>query len=139
VLHDSLGVQTPFRPTPPTVPALCGRASSGIGRSAAVALAKEGFTVYAGVRKEADAESIRALAATVNPGVLKPLLIDVANSETITNAVAEVTAAGVSDTPPITPLLTSLCMCNGRSVKSQDVFTQSWTACQLYRMGRCAP
>src|SRR5512142_620008 len=35
--------------------------SSGIGREAALALARRGFTVFATVRKDADAEALRAL------------------------------------------------------------------------------
>ena len=35
--------------------------SSGIGRAIALGLAKHGFTVFASVRKEADAESLRRL------------------------------------------------------------------------------
>ena len=35
-------------------------ASSGIGRAAAIALTKKGCTVYAGVRKEKDADGIRS-------------------------------------------------------------------------------
>lgn len=71
-------------------------ASSGIGRSAAIALAKQGYTAYAGVRKEKDAASIRAEAAALKgiPGGLKPLVIDVTKKDTIAAAVAEVAAAG---------------------------------------------
>ncbi|MGP3921148.1 SDR family NAD(P)-dependent oxidoreductase, partial [Nonomuraea sp. 10N515B] len=39
-------------------------ASTGIGRATALLLAREGFTVYAGVRKEADGQ---ALGPTVTP------------------------------------------------------------------------
>ncbi len=35
--------------------------SSGIGRATAIHLARRGFTVFATVRKEADAESLRGL------------------------------------------------------------------------------
>ena len=34
-------------------------ASTGIGRACAIYLASHGFTVFAGVRKEQDAESLR--------------------------------------------------------------------------------
>ena len=47
-------------------------ASSGIGRDAALRLDALGFTVFAGVRKQADADALRAERAT-----LRPLLLDV--------------------------------------------------------------
>ncbi len=58
-------------------------ASTGIGHAAAVRLAAAGFTVYAGVRKEADAERLRAAG-------LHPLTIDVTDHSTIASAAAEV-------------------------------------------------
>eukprot|EP00927_Polykrikos_kofoidii_P066052 TRINITY_DN61714_c0_g1_i1.p1 TRINITY_DN61714_c0_g1~~TRINITY_DN61714_c0_g1_i1.p1 ORF type:complete len:330 (-),score=74.12 TRINITY_DN61714_c0_g1_i1:102-1091(-) len=54
-------------------------ASSGIGRHAAVSLAKKGFTVYAGVRKQADADSIEAEGVPRLVGVV----IDVVKQDTI--------------------------------------------------------
>ena len=36
--------------------------SSGIGRASALYMAREGFTVFAGVRKESDARKLRELA-----------------------------------------------------------------------------
>ena len=54
-------------------------ASTGIGRSTAIELARAGYEVLAGVRNEKDAESLR------NEGVadLKPLILDVTKSEDI--------------------------------------------------------
>lgn len=52
-------------------------ASSGIGKDAAEYIANRGFTVLAGVRKESDAERIRAMGYTN----LLPLMIDVTNHE----------------------------------------------------------
>ena len=49
-------------------------ASSGIGRASALMLARSGFHVFAGVRKEEDAE---ALEEAFPAGRLKPLFIDV--------------------------------------------------------------
>lgn len=66
-------------------------ASSGIGRAAAVALTKEGFTVYAGVRKEKDAASIRS----EGNDKLVPIILDVVNTEHIQAAVKTIEAAGV--------------------------------------------
>src|SRR5438132_587683 len=61
-------------------------ASTGIGEATATRLAAKGFRVFAGVRKEADAEKLRSQSL---PG-LTPIKIDVADSETIEAARAEV-------------------------------------------------
>lgn len=53
--------------------------SSHQGRDAAVALAKEGYTVYATVRKEKDAAELQKL----NIPLLKPIIMDVTNEEQI--------------------------------------------------------
>jgi len=60
-------------------------ASTGIGEATATRLAADGFDVFAGVRKEADAERLRAAG-------LKPLTIDVTDQGTIEAAVAQVSA-----------------------------------------------
>lgn len=66
-------------------------ASSGIGRHAAVSLAKRGFTVYAGVRKQKDADSL------AGEGVkgLKGVLLDVTQPDTIDSAFESIQAAGL--------------------------------------------
>ena len=66
-------------------------ASSGIGRAAAISLAQDSetdFTVYAGVRKEQDAESIR----NENIHNLIPILLDVTNQKHIDQAVITLAA-----------------------------------------------
>lgn len=60
-------------------------ASSGIGRSAAEYLAGRGWTVLAGVRKPADGE---ALAGA--DGDIRPLILDVADEESIAAATVRV-------------------------------------------------
>jgi len=71
-------------------------ASTGIGRAAALRLDRAGFRVFAGVRREADAESLR------NEGSprLEPLLLDVTDPGAIEAAAkrvdAEVGSAGLS-------------------------------------------
>ena len=54
-------------------------ASTGIGRATAVLAARSGFHVLAGVRKQADAESLRAEHADV-----EPVLLDVRDADAIT-------------------------------------------------------
>ena len=63
-------------------------ASSGIGEHAAAALVKEGFTVFAGVRKARDAERL----AKAYPGI-RTVLLDVTRSDSIAAAVATVSSA----------------------------------------------
>ena len=61
-------------------------ASTGIGEDIAETLAKEGFTVMAGVRKEADFEKIRSKGIQN----LLPLQLDVTKQEDIDRALEEV-------------------------------------------------
>jgi NAD(P)-dependent dehydrogenase (short-subunit alcohol dehydrogenase family) len=64
-------------------------ASTGIGEAAATRLAAQGFTVFAGVRKEADADRLQSKSL---PG-MRPLMIDVADDASVSRAATEVTAA----------------------------------------------
>lgn len=75
-------------------------ASSGIGRATALLLAREGFTVYAGVRKEADGEGL-------GPKVT-PITLDITDAGQIADAAARldrldalVNNAGVGVTGPL--------------------------------------
>lgn len=54
-------------------------ASTGIGRAVALWMDREGWTVYAGVRKDADAENLREVASDR----LIPVLLDVTRPEQI--------------------------------------------------------
>ncbi len=63
--------------------------SSGIGRHSAVALAGQGFTVFATVRREADAESLRDLNM---PGLVPVCPVDLADQEDALQAAAFVGA-----------------------------------------------
>ena len=64
-------------------------ASTGIGQTTAKRLAAQGFEVFAGVRKEADAERLKSESL---PG-LRPLMIDVADDGSVKDAAAEVQKA----------------------------------------------
>jgi len=86
-------------------------ASSGIGKDAAVSLARKGYMVYAGVRKQTDAEALEKLGIAS----LKPVVgCDVTKQDTINEAVkfvekdlsgrplvALVNNAGISKNAPI--------------------------------------
>jgi len=60
-------------------------ASSGIGRHAAETLAAEGYTVFAGVRKDADGESLKKVC----PAAV-PLILDVTSQESVDKAMQTV-------------------------------------------------
>ncbi|PKL15519.1 MAG: short-chain dehydrogenase/reductase [Spirochaetae bacterium HGW-Spirochaetae-5] len=56
--------------------------STGIGRACALKLDKEGFQVFAGVRRKSDGEALKKSST----GKLMPLIIDVTDMKTIENA-----------------------------------------------------
>jgi NAD(P)-dependent dehydrogenase (short-subunit alcohol dehydrogenase family) len=64
-------------------------ASSGIGEASALHLARLGFDVFAGVRKEADGERLE----TESAGKVTPLSIDVTDQDSIRAAAARVSEA----------------------------------------------
>ncbi|MEA3350415.1 MAG: SDR family oxidoreductase [Chloroflexota bacterium] len=64
-------------------------ASSGIGKASALHLDKSGFRVFAGVRKQEDAEKLSAQASPR----LTPLFLDITDEDAIAAAADRVTAA----------------------------------------------
>lgn len=64
-------------------------ASRGLGRSMALELARDGFSVFAGVRRSVDGEDLLRAAS----GEVRPLLLDVTSVEHIAAAEAEVRRA----------------------------------------------
>jgi NAD(P)-dependent dehydrogenase (short-subunit alcohol dehydrogenase family) len=73
----------------PSRTALISGASTGIGRASAIRLAGAGWNVFAGVRKEADGESVRA----ESPDRITPVILDVTDADTIGSAAETVRAA----------------------------------------------
>jgi NAD(P)-dependent dehydrogenase (short-subunit alcohol dehydrogenase family) len=63
--------------------------SSGIGRASALALARRGFQVFAGVRRESDGEALRS----ASDASVTPLQLDITDSRQIAAAVEAVEAA----------------------------------------------
>jgi NAD(P)-dependent dehydrogenase (short-subunit alcohol dehydrogenase family) len=66
--------------------------SSGIGRACALTLDRKGFRVFAGVRRDADAEALRSAASDL----LVPVHVDVTDSASI-QAMADQVAAAVGE------------------------------------------
>ena len=64
-------------------------ASTGIGRACTEHLDGLGFTVFAGVRKQSDADSLRDAGS----GRTQPVMLDVTDSESITSALRTVDEA----------------------------------------------
>jgi NAD(P)-dependent dehydrogenase (short-subunit alcohol dehydrogenase family) len=83
---------------PPPGTILITGASTGIGRVCAVYLAQRGYTVFAGVRKQADAASITQAAREVHCATrLQPIIIDVTNVATISAAAAQLASFVTTD------------------------------------------
>jgi hypothetical protein len=61
-------------------------ASTGIGQHAALELVAMGFTVFAGVRRKEDGDSLRGLLRGAGSSRLLPILLDVTEKETIDDA-----------------------------------------------------
>jgi NAD(P)-dependent dehydrogenase (short-subunit alcohol dehydrogenase family) len=67
-------------------------ASSGIGEACALYLGSSGFGVFAGVRKEEDAEALRVRGS----GRIEPLFLDVTDPDSVASA-TEIVARGVGE------------------------------------------
>jgi NAD(P)-dependent dehydrogenase (short-subunit alcohol dehydrogenase family) len=76
-------------------------ASSGIGRHAALHLAEKGYVVFAGVRKETDADSIRQLQVKG----LHPVLLDVTKHDSCVAAYQTVKQFSQENKIPIVALV----------------------------------
>jgi NAD(P)-dependent dehydrogenase (short-subunit alcohol dehydrogenase family) len=64
--------------------------STGIGHAIAVELASRGYTVFAGVRKQSDAETVGSAHAN-----LRPVMLDVTDQNTIDAAIESVRHSGI--------------------------------------------
>ena len=67
-------------------------ASTGIGRSTALHLAAEGYTVFAGIRREADGAALVAAAPAAEAARIVPVLLDVTRDADIQRDLAQVEA-----------------------------------------------
>ena len=94
-------------------------ASTGIGASAALHLARghPGWTVLAGVRKEADAAAVFSLGVAN----LRPLTLDVASEASRAAAVAEVLALASGTGQPLLALVNNAGVSRGAPVEFHDL------------------
>jgi len=87
------------KPLPNTAILITGT-SSGIGADSTVAFAKQGFTVFATVRKIGDIDKVKAAAGAGVSDRILPVLLDVTNQESIAAAAlsvsAEISARGLA-------------------------------------------
>lgn len=97
-------------------------ASSGIGQHAVSALTAQGFTVFAGVRKQADADRLEQSI----PGVV-PLLLDVTDQGAIDRAQAKVAAKLSSMGLPLVALVNNAGVQKDLPVELQSPATDRWT------------
>lgn len=67
-------------------------ASTGIGRSTALQLAEQGYTVFAGVRRDADGAALVAAAPAASAARIVTVLLDVTRDDHIRDALARVEA-----------------------------------------------
>ncbi|MCX4239129.1 SDR family oxidoreductase [Paraliomyxa miuraensis] len=78
------------RPDSPRDAVMITGASTGIGRATALHLAGKGLRVFAGIRKPADGEAlVKALGGEGAGGSIEPLVVDVAEGDSIASAVTE--------------------------------------------------
>ena len=90
-------------------------ASTGIGRHAALALDKAGFVVFATVRKEADAQSLRKESTT-----LQPVIMDVVKSEQIEAAVEAVRKKLEAESLPFVALINNAGVLKNSPIEAQS-------------------
>jgi len=91
-------------------------ASSGIGLDAAVALDKQGFTVYAGVRKEEDMQRISAEFPSI-----RPILLDVTKEAQVYSASEKVAADAKSEEKAVVGLVNNAGISRRLPVELEDV------------------
>ncbi len=91
--------------------------SSGIGRHAALEIARRGFIVYAGVRRERDAESLRGEGVAG----IRPVLLDVASSPSVRKACERITKELRSESLPLVGLVNNAGISEGLPVELEPL------------------
>lgn len=94
-------------------------ASTGIGRATAEYLAAKGWRVFAGVRKEADGETLQAVSASI-----LPIILDVTKPEQIERAVREIDLALGGET--LNGLVNNAGVADYGPLALQDLATFKW-------------
>lgn len=105
-------------PTPPAGGAgiVISGASTGIGYDAAVQLADD-FVVYAGVRKEKDADNLRSLGKST----LVPVILDVASQESVDEAYEKITADAAERGIPVWAIVNNAGIMTASTAEHHDI------------------
>eukprot|EP00469_Lotharella_globosa_P011378 CAMPEP_0167774004 /NCGR_PEP_ID=MMETSP0111_2-20121227/1756_1 /TAXON_ID=91324 /ORGANISM="Lotharella globosa, Strain CCCM811" /LENGTH=347 /DNA_ID=CAMNT_0007663747 /DNA_START=11 /DNA_END=1054 /DNA_ORIENTATION=+ len=90
--------------------------STGIGRHAALGLDALGFTVYAGVRKEKDKQSLLAERATI-----RPVMLDVADNKSVEAAAARVCTEITQENLPLVAIINNAGISPGLPVEYEPI------------------
>ena len=110
-------------------------ASTGIGNHAAQHLAKEGFVVYATVRKHVDAEELNKLGLGSN---LRPIIMDVSQPDTIEAGTKQILAELAKENRPLVGLVNNAGTWLGFvcvwKIARQLIYMQTPSHCLLPRM-----
>ena len=97
-------------------------ASTGIGRHAAEWMANKGFVVYAGIRKDSDADSIRAVGIKT----LIPVHLDVTDEASIASAVDFVSSDLQKRGQILAGLVNNAGVGTGLSIEFADISSWKW-------------
>ena len=123
-----------FPPPPPGSAIVITGASTGIGRHAAEWMANKGFVVYAGIRKDSDAESIRG----VGIATLVPVKLDVTDKASIASAVDFVSANLQRRGIPLAGLVNNAGVGTGKSIEFADISSWKWMFdVNVFGVARC--
>ena len=123
-----------FPPPPPGSGIVITGASTGIGRHAAEWMANKGFVVYAGIRKDSDAESIRG----VGIATLLPVKLDVTDDASIASAVEFVSADLQKRGISLAGLVNNAGVGFRRSVEFMDISRWKWLFdVNVFGVARC--
>jgi len=96
--------------------------SSGIGRHAAFEMAKHGYVVFAGVRKDSDKESLNKEFREKKPkGKVIPVILDVTTQSSIDSSFQEVTAYLDANKLPFVGLVNNAGVAFRAPFESQDL------------------
>jgi len=118
ILQYALRIQFPVHTRGAVLISGC---SSGIGRHAAFELAKEGYTVFTGVRKTKDFESLTAEAKSLTlKGKIVPIILEVTKQQDIDKAFEEISKFLSAEKLPFVALINNAGVSTRGPVETMD-------------------